>query len=351
MEKILAEIYYNPKTGYSSFDKLYSQAKNIDKNIKKKDVKVWLEQQPTYTLHRPARKRYPRNKVLVSAIDEQFQVDLVDLQSLSKYNDNFNYLLTCIDLFSKYAWAVPLKSKHARNIIMAFEEIFQTGRIPVKIQSDQGTEFTNKNFQKYLADKDVDFFTTSSELKASVVERFNRTLKEKMWRYFTKTNTYRYIDILADLLHNYNNSYHRTIKTYPANVTPTNEVEILNRSYRISKVPVIFQFDIGDKVRVSKVRRQFEKSYWPGWSEEYFIIHDRVKRHPPVYKLKDQMNEVLSGIFYEYELQKIKPDTTDLFVIEKIVKTRTRGKKTDYLVKWRGYPSKFNSWVSNLVKL
>lgn len=351
MENILETIYFNPKSGLASARKLYTDARKIDKNIKMKHVKEWLAKQTTYTLHKPARKKFQRNRVLVSAIDEQFQIDLVDIQSLAQYNDNYKYLLTCIDIFSKYAWAIPLKSKHSTTVMTAFDKILQDERIPVKVQADQGTEFLNKQFQKYLQTRNIEFFSTDSELKASVVERFNRTLKEKMWRYFTKYNTYRYIDVLQDILYNYNHSFHRTIKTFPANVTSKNEHEILNNVYRIDKTLVLFKFNIGDKVRVSKVKRRFEKGYWPNWTEEYFIVHDRFRRHPPVYKIKDKAEEVLRGIFYEYEMQKIEPQTNDLFVIEKIIKTRNKNGKTDYFVRWRGYPSKFDSWVSDVVKL
>ena len=212
--------------------------------------------------------------------------------------------------------------KTSKNIIEAFQEILASGRKPDKLQTDEGTEFINKDFQKFLKSEFIDFFTTKSEVKASIVERFNRTLKEKMWRYFTKNNTYKYIDILSDLLKNYNNSVHRTIGTFPANVSIKNEREILNKVFRIKKEqPVKFKFQIGDKVRISKVKRTFEKGYVPNWTEEYFIIKNRFARNPPVYELEDQMSEKLAGIFYETELEKISTDAQDLFIIEKIMKT------------------------------
>src|SRR5437867_12698331 len=102
------------------------------------------------------------------------------------------------------------KTKSSKNIMDAFKEILASGRKPNKLQTDEGTEFVNKDFQKFLKSEFIDFFTTKSEVKASIVERFNRTLKEKMWRHFTKNNTYKYTDILSDLLKNYNNSFHRT---------------------------------------------------------------------------------------------------------------------------------------------
>jgi len=154
MENLLSTVYYNPKTGFSSSEKLFKLAKIQNPGIKRTDVKKWLQSQLPYTLHKFSRKKYKRNRVLVSAVDEQWQADLADVQSIEKHNDGYKYLLTCIDLFSKYSFVIPLKSKVPGNIIEAFKTIFKTEKT-----------------------EEVEFFTTKSEMKASVVERFNRTIK------------------------------------------------------------------------------------------------------------------------------------------------------------------------------
>jgi len=348
-DKILGKIYYDPLRGFSSVNKLTRDAQKLNKDISNVEVKNFLDRQLVYTLHRYAGKKYVRNKVFVSGIDEQWQADLVDLQSLEKYNDGYKYLMTCIDLFSKLAWAIPLKSKVSENIKNAFSEIFKTGRKPEKLQTDAGTEFVNKQVQKFLKNENVEFFTTNSEMKASVVERFNRTLKEKMWKYFTYKNTYRYLDVLPELLKNYNTSYHRTIKMAPLQVNSTNERKILNKVFRLSDKTPVFKFSVGDFVRISKVKRTFEKGYTPNWTEEIFKITHRLSRTPPVYRICDLKDEEISGIFYEQELLKIdkKPPVR---VIENVLKTRKIKGKTDYFVKYRGYPPKFNEWVSSITR-
>jgi len=352
MDKLLSEIYYDPAKRFKGINDLVKQARRINPKINRSHVKEWLSKQATYSVHKPARRKYPRNRVLVSSIDDQWQADLVDMQSLDKYNDGNRYILTCIDLFSKFAWTMPLKSKTSDNIKKAFIDIFKTNRKPSKLQTDAGTEFINKEVQKFLKSEDVDFFTTSSEMKASVVERFNRTIKERMWKYFTHKNTYRYIDILDDLMTNYNNSYHRTIKMAPAQVNSTNENEILNKVFRINNAKVKFKFKVGDRVRINKVKRTFEKGYTPNWTEEIFIISQQYPRNPSVYTLKDQMNDPIEGIFYEQELQKVKSGkSNELYIVEKILNTRKRKGKTEHFVKWQGYPSKFNSWVKDLAKI
>jgi len=150
---------------------------------------------------------------------------------------------------------------------------------------------------------------------------------------------------------NYNNSYHRTIKMAPSQVNSANENKILNAVFIIKKPKIKYKFKIGDKVRISKVKRTFGKGYTPNWTEEYFIVTACLPREPPVYTIKDQTGEKVQGIFYEEELQKIETKANDVFVVEKIIKTRKIKSKTDYFVKWRGYPDKFNSWVSDLKKI
>ena len=142
--------------------------------------------------------------MVVYGIDHQWQADLVDLGKLASYNKGFKYLLTCIDVLSRYAWIVPLKNKTGKTLKEAFQVIFKSGRQPIRLQTDKGTEFTNRVFQKFLKENDVHFFTTyNEETKASIVERFNRTLKTKMWKYFTHRETIIYIDVLSEMVESY----------------------------------------------------------------------------------------------------------------------------------------------------
>ena len=199
MEKTLASIYLDPShpASFGGLDAAYQAVKEKGKNkISHKTVQDWLSEQDVYTLHKPARRQYKRSRVIVFGIDEQFQADLADVQNLSQYNKGYKYLLTCIDIFSKYAWVVPLKTKQGQELVKAFQTILASGRKPSKLQTDQGTEFLNRVFQKFLREHKIEFFTVKSGLKASVAERFNRTFKNKMYKYFTAKNTLTYIDVL-----------------------------------------------------------------------------------------------------------------------------------------------------------
>ena len=330
----------------SGLGNFYRALKERKIKISRNELKEWLKTQDTYTRHIQAKKRFKRNRVIVYGLDDLWQIDLADLQNISKFNDGTKYLVTCIDVFSKYAWVVPIKNKNAKTVLSAFQSIInESGRTPNNLQSDQGTEFLNKDFKAYLKTKDVGFYQVNSELKASVVERFNRTIKEKIYRYFTSKNTNNYISVLNHLVKSYNNSFHRSIKTAPAKVNKTNEKKI----YRILFKDVTtakkkdFKFNVGDSVRISKYKRIFQKGYTPTWTEEIFIITNQIPRDPPVYKIRDLNNEQIQGIFYEPELQKV--TNTGIYIVNRIIKSRIIKGRKQYFVSWQGYPSSFNSWV------
>jgi hypothetical protein len=347
MEEV-EKAFKNPEhpASFTAVDALYHA---VNAKVSRKKIKEWLQSQEAYTLHRPARRRFPTNRVMVREMDQQFQADLVDMRSLSKENQGFKYILTCIDVLSKYAWAIPLKSKTGKAIIEGFEKIFQQRRSKV-LQTDKGTEFKNQDFQSYLKKMKVRFFTTESEKKASIVERFNRTLKSKMWKYFTYYNTRRYVDVLDKLIHSYNHTRHSSIKMKPALVTRENQQEVWNTLYKDSgKKPTKFKFKVGESVRISRSKMVFEKGYEKNWTREIFFIHQRIARHPPVYQVADANGEVIKGTFYEQELQKVKKP--DYYQVEKILKKRKVNGKTQYFVKFKDYPTQFNAWVSDLKKI
>ena len=351
IQKILGDLYYSPNqpAAFGGAGKLVQAATKY--GIKKATVLKWLEAQGSYSIHKPIARKFKENRVVVNGKDEQWQADLVDVQRLSKSNKGYKHILTVIDVLSKYAWAIPLKNKTGASLVNAFKQIFKDKRIPQKLQTDKGTEFTNKLFQKFLKDNNIHFFVTYNETKAQIAERFNRTLKTKMWRYFSFANTYRYIDILQALVDGYNNSHHRSINMKPVNVNVFNAQDVWKTLYKKGKTrSAQYKFKVGDQVRISKFKRTFAKGYLPNWTEEVFSIIQRLPRTPPVYRIQEYDGTPIKGTFYEKELQKVTQKDTDLFRIERIIKSRGRGKTKEYLINWRGWPSKYNSWIpaSNL---
>lgn len=335
---------YTVPSHAASFGSVNSLYRAAEGKVKKKTIQKWLSGIDSYTLHKPVRRKFQTNRVIVYYMDQQWQTDLVDLSSLQKDNQGFRYLLTCIDILSKYAWVIPLKTKRGEEIVKAFRSIFLT-RKPKFLQSDAGREFKNHHFQRFLKEEGVRFFTTYNNTKASVVERFNRTLKTKMWKYFTHNHTYRYIDVLDHLVKSYNHTYHSSIKRPPADVTRENQSHVWFTLYgdleNVKRKPCMFQ--PGDVVRVSKQKLTFEKGYETNWTEELFVVTECVQRDPPVYRIMDLLDEPIQGTFYLQELQKVKMKET--FKIEKILEKRIRKKRVEYFVKFKGYPNKFNQWI------
>lgn len=353
MESILniEDIYYdvsNP-AGYSSIDRLTRALKG---QMNKKQVKDWLQAQETYTLHKPVHRKFPRNKYILSNFNELWQADLSDMRTYSQYNEGFNYILCVIDVFSKYAFARALKKKNSESIKQAFESIFtEANATPTHIQSDKGTEFVSKNVRLYFKSKNINYYTTNNpDIKASIVERFQRTLKTRMWRYFTHKNTHTYINILQDLIYSYNHSFHSSIKMCPFEVNFNNIMTVWNNLYgnMNNKMSVIRQskFSVGDYVRITKYKHIFQKGYETNWSDEIFIIRS-IKNNMSrvVYSLEDLHNEPIVGTFYDNELQKVTYNPTTLYKIDKIIRSRYSGNRKQVLVKWKGYPDKFNSWI------
>ena len=352
MEKVLSSIYYDPShpAGYGGVQKLYRAAKTRLKSVRLPQVQRWLQEQATYTLHKPIRRKFSRSRTQVEGIDHQWQADLADVSHLATYNRGYKYLFCVIDVFSKFAWVVPLTSKSSSELVRALKVVLkQSGRHPLRWQTDKGTEFLNQAFQKELKKRDIHFFTTENpETKASIVERFQRTLKERMWKYFTHQHTLKYIDVLPHLVQSYNQSYHRSIGR------AHQEVTVFERLFGTSpSVPVPKKGGVlaaGDWVRIGKTKRTFDKGYLPNWTTELFRVTERVRgRDPPVYKLKDMNGEVLKGTFYLPELQRVTKKEDDVYEIESILDRRTRkvGKRRvkEVKVHWKGYPSSFDSWI------
>ena len=309
------------------------------------EAKELLQQVLSYTLHKPVRKRFPTAPTLVFGRDEQWQMDLVDMQKLSKWNKGYKYMLTVIDVFSKVAWAESLKTKSAANMITVLTRLRKHFPVaPLRLQTDRGSEFFNKQVQAWFKKHQWHHFVTRGDPKASVVERWHRTIKQRMFCYFTAHNTLRWIDVLPDLVMAYNESYHRSIGMAPLEVNVHNEEQVWNRLYKARFRPKRAtkpSLKVGDKVRLQKKHRPFKKGYLQGWTEEVFSVAS-VKRSPlPQYKVVEWDGTPIKGAFYEQDLQKVEVNDQSLFRVEKVL----RRKKGQVLVRWKGWPSKFDSWI------
>lgn len=296
-------------------------------------------------LHRGARKNFIRRKTHMRGIADTLQADLVEMIPYARQNSNYKYILTSIDIFSKMAYARPLKNKTGIEVARALKSIFDSMQYRIKnLHVDLGKEFYNEPVSKLLREYGVNRYSTYTTKKAAICERFNRTLKNHMWKQFSLNGNYKWVRFLDDLIENYNNSYHKTIKMNPINVNLRNEQHLLDTVYNYKhhvNIKDKAKFKVGDPVRLSKYKHIFEKSYTPNWTTEIFRIR-KVQRNtdPITYLLKDYQDKEINGTVYPEELQLVQHP--DLYLVEKIL--RKRGNQV--YVKWLGFDNSHNSWIN-----
>ena len=230
---------------------------------------------------------------------------------------------------------IPLKEKKDVSIVNAFQKILkQSARKPRKIWVDKGSECYNSHFKKGLKDDNIEMYSTHNEGKSVVAERFIRTIKNKIYKYITSISKNVYIDKLNDIVNEYSNTYHRTIKMKPTDVKDNTYINI-DREVN-DKDP---KFKVGDHVRISKCKNIFAKDYTSNWSQKVFVIKEIKNTVPWTYVvINDLNNEQITGTFYENELKRTNQEE---FRIEKVIK-----RKGDKLyVKWKGYDHSFNNCI------
>lgn len=297
-------------------------------------------------LHRNARRNFPRRSYVMRGINDTFQADLVEMIPFAKQNKGYNYILMVIDVFSKRAWAKKLKNKTGKEVTEAMSSIFKEhpNHIPQNIHTDQGKEFYNQNFQQLMKTHGINHYSTFSKMKASIVERLNRTILNKLWRQFNLQGSHKWLDNLQPIIDKYNATYHRTIKMRPNDVNSKNEKLLLETAYKNNHTLKPHgkkkKFKIGDYVRISKFKSIFEKGYTPNWSTEIFRVAKILPTEPTTYHLTDLEDNKIMGCFYEYEL--LKTENRDIYLVEKIIKRK--GNKV--FVKWLGFNDTHSSWIN-----
>jgi hypothetical protein len=312
VNQLLEKIYFDPKSSSSAFTtphNVYLEAKRTNPAITLKQVSDYLASQEVYSIHRPKRQRFLRNRVVASAIDSDWQADLCDMQALKVKNRGYNYILTVIDVLSKFAWAEPLKMKKPENVVEAFRKILkESNRKPDRLFTDRGLEFLGRPFREFLEEEGIhQLMSQNDTVKASVAERYNRTLKTRLWKYFSYANNKKYLVILPHIVSAINHSYHRSIKMRPVDVNRTNENIVWNTLYggEQARPQLRFRFNVGDSVRIpmKKDKGPFAKGYEANFSKQIYTIDQRIARSPTVYRVKNNSTGLLDKrVYYENEL-------------------------------------------------
>jgi hypothetical protein len=348
-----AEIYnnyINPQhpTAFSAPGNI----KRFKNSFGRGEITRTLNANDTYTLHREYHRPRVRNPYFVYNRRDQLQVDLIDVSNLKKHNNNVTFLLAAIDVFSKYAWVKPLQRKSGNDTLIGIKSIISAMRLPPRsIFFDRGKEFTNAKVNTYLKRNNINVIHPSSEIKAGVAERFNRTLQDLMYKYMTENETKKYINVLQDLVNVYNNRGHRTLQY----LTPKEAEDDINHkkvvsSHNINYAKIISKrkgakYKVGQRVRINILKNRFEKGYEERFTREHFEITTILDRQPIVmYKVRSLNDgQTVKGGFYEEELQ---PSESEVFKVEKVLKTRRHRGQLQYFVKWQNYGNEHNSWIN-----
>jgi Integrase core domain/Chromo (CHRromatin Organisation MOdifier) domain len=306
----------------------------------------------SYTLHREYKRPKYRNPYFIYSIREQIQMDLIDMSRLAADNDGVTFLLVAIDSFSKKAWIKNMTNKSAMTSLAVIKEIVNEVVPPIKtIFFDRGTEFKNQFVRAFLTEKNIKIIHPSSETKAAIAERFNRTIQDLIYRFLTENETNRYIDVLPQLLQTYNNRGHRTLKYLTPNEAekPENKTKVLDAlNFYYSQITSHRQrpkYVIGEIVRIKVLADKMRRGYQTRFNEEHFKIIGINTRLPiPMYFLKSlDTNEDIKGGFYANEMQ---PITGDIFKIDYVIKRKTIRGQNKVFVKWKGFNDSHNSWIN-----
>ena len=304
-----------PKRNLTEFDKNFANleqpgaySRKILHYIKHKEKE--LRKNQVYSLHGPRRKKFPRRKLVVYYPGQIIQMDLVDMQKISTKNKNFKYILMIIDCFSKKVWAEPLKSKSGGEVAGKIKTVFENMKYPVQtVIFDEGKEFDNRQVKKLLQQYGIHSYSILTDTKAGAVERVNKTIKSLIWRYFTDKNTEKWIDILPEIVANYNSTYHRTIKMAPNDVNLDNREKVYKAMFPKIGVSRVCKLKLGSKVRVALHKKIFEKGYIINWSEEIFTV-TKIKQRLGVcwYQISYQSGKIYPKLKYYYDLRLVSDD-------------------------------------------
>jgi hypothetical protein len=287
IRETLKKIYYDPKTGFISAQKLYLK---LNKTIPLTEIQRFLDEQEIYQISKEVRAKYPFSHMIVYSSNDQWQIDLIDFSKYSRWNKGFKYLLCAVDVYSRKAFETF--STDAMKSILNITK-------PILIQSDNGSEFLNKSFQALLKSFKVQHTTAQvgDHNRQGIIERFNRTIEAMIAKYQESRKTNRYIDVLDDIVFNYNNTYHRTMKDIPENRYLKNQ----SHGY-IYDFNFLVKLSIGDKVRIVMEKKTFQKGYELKYSKAVYQICDG---NGYTFRLKSPDSVILPKKYKYYELKKV----------------------------------------------
>jgi len=293
-------------------------------------------------LHKGIKKIKNHKKVQSFYRNNIWGADLADMTQFNNDNDGFKFILGIIDIYTRFVFCVPLKNKSAESVANGFKYIFDNLKIyPKALWVDQGKEFYNSKLDSLRSKYNIDIYSTYGTSKSAIIERFFRTLKSKIFKLFTINQNHEWINGLNNIVDNYNKNKNRGIENNKPKDMMFDNIRLDKKVEKIEDEKTIFK--IGDRVRISYKRGVFDKGYLPSWSVQIYKINSIKNGNPPLYIIEDEKGDVIKGSFYKEELQATK-QKENIYLINKILETKGKGKNKKALVSWVGYDSSFNTW-------
>ena len=370
MDRYLKRIYFNPRSpfSYSSPSKLYLKSKRDGKGYKLQEIKDWLAKHEEYTLFKPSNKVFSRNKIIFPYEDYQYTSDTMNMKAYANDNDEYAYVLVILDAFTRFAWTFPLRSLRSEEVATNLREFFRTNMCEI-FRTDGGSEY-KKEVKTLLRELGIVHSVSKDVTKAPMAERFIKTIKTKLLKISYHDASYRWLEDLPIVTKTYNNSYHSSIKMTPLEATKADTTTVWDNQYlgeeideeaffnpppqpnpRRKDAPFRYKFSVGDTVRVTRMQGKFDKEYDTKWTHELFTIaarseHGGIPRYTLMtWKDKDGKRDLVEGDFYEGELQSVDIEHDPLFRIENVVREEVRNGQRMSLVKYLGWPARYNLWI------
>ena len=359
--EFIRENYNKPGSpfAYSNPQTIYKYLKKIGRKTSINVIRNIISEFDAHNLHKQFKRPKFFNPYYIYSRREQIQADLIDIRELSKYNKGTSYLFTLIDCFTKKAWVYPLKTKKTKEVADVFVEHIENdyqNRLPQILMTDAGKEFVGKEMQDVLNDYSIYFQIGRGYNKVSICERFNFTLQLLIYKYLTQNETLDYLSALSDIVKTYNNRPHRTLKGLSPEEADKPSMEVYLRGIHRARYHNIKRqrlhnlknsFQVGDVVRIKKATKRIStenRGYKQQQNPEYFTIIRIDSRLPrPQYYIKSMSEgDIIDGAFYSNELSLVKGN---IWKIDKVIRTKGKGKNKKYLVKWSHFNEEHNSWV------
>ena len=348
MDDIKDKYHVNEPWSYGSI----SRVSQNNPHISKKDLNSFFEKNEIYSRFKHYKSPRKYSPIFVYTKRELFQADVVFFtdKDMVKVNSGYKYLFTCIDCFTKMAWAYPMKVNSCENVMNCFKDILnKCGKPPKRLNSDRGSELICKKFETFLKDQNIFHYLAYSIRKCPIVERFNLSIQNLLYKIMTYNRSLQWSEYIDQAMDIYLHRNHATIGMSPLEAEKEengdkvreNLLSFFHKRGLRRRKP---KFRVNDTVRIWKKRGTFQRGYDENFSREYFKIYE-VKTNLPVprYILVDSKGEMIKGAFFQDELVKFSP--SDVFEIQ-VLNKRGSGRRMEYLVHYIGYPKHMDEWIS-----